>query len=57
MMVALHRVVNPRTIDDEEMKIPRDESCGDEKHREEREMVAVRKKAGLERARLKVLAT
>jgi len=31
MMVALHRVVNPRTIDHEEMKIPRDESQGDGK--------------------------
>jgi len=51
MMVAPYRVVNPHTIGDEEMKIPRDESHGDEK------ACAARKKAGLVRARLKVLAT
>jgi hypothetical protein len=32
MMVAPHGVVNPRTIDDGEMKIPRDERHGDEMH-------------------------
>jgi hypothetical protein len=50
MMMALQRVVNPRRIDDEKMKIPRDESHGDEN------TCAARKKAGLVRARLKVLA-